>query len=250
MDDLKSQMITQTTRLDMFQESTLESLDEVKLATSGNTSDLRYLSEQVETLDNKSREKSIVIEGLLEKETDDEAKQLLTGYIQKELPDFKSEFIDSFYRIGRPKKKSLRLGNLKEPVVDNDQEKPPKSPVLNEEILPGLPATGSEEMKTPTYGEANGAQANDTESNKGVKTKTRSTVIGLRSSKWRDTILTRAADIRTNTGVKGFWINCDQNKNSRRKHQLVKACYERLRQNEYACSMKGAVITLRGRQYD
>lgn len=79
---------------------------------------------------------------------------------------------------------------------------------------------------------------------------TRLTILSLTSSKWRESILAKAPDIRANVGTKGFWINCDQNENSRRKYQLVKACYRLMVENEYSCSMKGSVIVFRGRQYD
>lgn len=41
----------------------------------------------------------------------------------------------------------------------------------------------------------------------------------------------------------------DQNDNSRRKRNLVKACFNLLKHNEFECSMKGSTIQLDGKQY-
>lgn len=257
MEEQKTQMLTQAARLDALQESTLESLDKLNLTTRGNACDLRQVSEQIETLDNKSRKKSIVIEGLPEKDNDEESKQLLVGYIQKILPDFKSEFIDSFYRIGRQKKNNRRTENPERTVIYDEQGllvSEPQTPT--EGIDKGVPVEEKGEINSAANGVLNGTQIREEEKDdvsgpsRARKQKCRSTVIGLTSTKWRETILARAADIRTNTAIKGFWINRDQNENIRRKHQLVKACYERLQQNEYPCSMKGSVIMFRGRRFD
>lgn len=53
----KDQLVSQAAKIDTLHENTLERIDELKMATSGNSSDLRQLTDQVEYLDNKSRKK-------------------------------------------------------------------------------------------------------------------------------------------------------------------------------------------------
>lgn len=113
-------MVSQTVKIDSLHESTLERIDELKMATSGNSSELRQLTDQMENLDNKSRKKSIVVDGLPEKDNDVEAKDTLVGFIQKVIPDFLSEHINVFYRVGKLQK--LRKVRAKQnPLQNQDQ---------------------------------------------------------------------------------------------------------------------------------
>lgn len=57
MEEQKSQMITLAAHMDALQELMLESLDEIKLTTRGNTSDLRQVSEQIENPGQQIQEK-------------------------------------------------------------------------------------------------------------------------------------------------------------------------------------------------
>lgn len=188
--------------------------------------------------------------GCLRKKNDEEAKKLLTGLIQKVLPDFQEEFIESFYRVGKIKRKPNNNNKPKHGInqekegPDSDSAQPPQhdnhegqahnpntepEPQINEQ------PDGKEKGKAPEQDKAG---------------KVRPTIIGLSTTLWRECCrYQNAADIRTNSGVKGLWINRDQNNNSRRRHQLVKACYSLMLSNKIACSMRGSVITYGGKQY-
>lgn len=83
-----------------MKEYTEENLDEVKLIASGNTSEMRLLTNKVENLDNKSRQRNLVVDGLPES-ADKSDKESLVKYIQKVLPDFTETNITSLYRVGK-----------------------------------------------------------------------------------------------------------------------------------------------------
>lgn len=238
----KDRMVSQAASIDTLHENTLEQMDELKMIAGGNTSDIRQLAEQVENLDNKSRKKNVVIDGLPEKESDAETKKTLTEYIQKVIPDFQETQIVMLYRIGKPPRKPKE-----EKVKDKSKHDPDDT------------GTGMENNPDAVNGKSGKNDLKDTvEETPNPETreaptpsrKPRTAIVGLATPKWRDLILTNAADIRSNAGVKGFWINRDQNDNSKRKHQLVKACYNLLIENGYHCTIKGSIITMRGRQYD
>lgn len=144
----------------------------------------------------------------------------MVKYIQKVLPDFSEANVVSLYRVGK-----LKIHKRKKQF----------KPELEE----------SEERETEeqnTEPDKRGPEA--------VKYKPRTAVVGLRSAEFIDLVLTRASDIRANSGSTQFWINRDQNDNSRRKHQMVRACYRLMLDRKYACSMKGSTITFQGKQYD
>lgn len=239
----KDQMVSQAAKIDTLHENTLESVDQIKMMASGNTSEIHFLAEQVEGIDNKTRRKSIVIDGLPEKDNEDSAKKLLVEYIQKVIPDFKEMYIESFYRVGKPPKK---------PKVTEKRDTPEQKDHDQQPVETGAqsPDPKSSQNAGDNSPELDTSQGRDPPRESEKNRKSRPTVVGLSSVKWRDLILGKASDIRSNTGVKGFWINRDQNDNSRRKHQLVKACYNLLTNNGFSCSMKGSIITMRGRQYD
>lgn len=79
--------------------------------------------------------------------------------------------------------------------------------------------------------------------------KPRSIIVVLDDETLRDNILSRAADIKKQNNNKYLWLNRDQNDNSRRKRNLVKACFNLLKHNKYECSMKGSLIHLDGKRY-
>lgn len=54
---------------------------------------------------------------------------------------------------------------------------------------------------------------------------------------------------KNNEKKKNLWLNPDQNDSSRRKRNLVKACFNLLKNNKYECSMKGSLIYMDGKQY-
>lgn len=216
---------------------TSESIDEVKLVASGNASDVRSLSSKVEMLDNKSRPRNIVMEGLPEG-TDKSDKGELTKHIQKVIPEFTEANITSLYRVGKlkkeRKKKEHRRNNNDETTVDSYVDEEGKSDANGQDN-----AIREEIRKTDNLAEK-----------PEVKYKPRTMIVKLCSTEMRDLVLARATDIRANSGLNHLWINRDQNDNSRRKHQMVKACYGLLLDKKYACSMRGSVITYQGKQYD
>lgn len=237
----KEQMVSQAAKIDTLHENTLENVDQIKMIASGNSSEIRYLADQVESLDNKARRESIVVDGLPEKDNEESDRDLLVQYIQKIIPDFRATYIEVFYRVGKPPKKQRINKKRTIPARENDE------PSGSQNLPPDSEASLSNSDSTTANAEA---EPNANGSGGGDLRRGRPAMVGLSSNKWRDLILSKASDIRANTGVKGFWINRDQNDNSRRKHQLVKACYNLLVANEYPCSIKGSIITMRGMQYD
>lgn len=79
--------------------------------------------------------------------------------------------------------------------------------------------------------------------------KPRSIIVVLDDEALRDKILSKATDIKKQNNNKYLWLNRDQNDNSRRKRNLVKACFDLLKQNKHECTMKGSTIYFDGKQY-
>lgn len=79
--------------------------------------------------------------------------------------------------------------------------------------------------------------------------KPRSIIAVLDEETLRDSILSKAADIKKKSNNKYLWLNRDQNDSSRRKRNLVKACFNLLKYNKYECSLKGSTIYIDGKQY-
>lgn len=216
---------------------TSENVDEIKLATSGNSNELKVLTNKVEILDNKMRQTNLVVEGLPE-DTEKSDKDVMTSYIQKVLPDFTAKNIISLYRIGKPKKKVNNGQDWKKtratapPGMSKKEEDELLGNKHDDDQLPS-PSDESNLVNTPV-----------------VKHKPRTTLIGFATPELRDLVLARASDIKANAGLDHFWINRDQNDNSRRKHQMVKACYKLMLDRKYACSMRGSIISFQGKQYD
>lgn len=74
-------------KVEEIKEYTKENVDEVKLIASGNTSEMRLLTNKVDILDNKSRQRNLVVDGLPEN-ADMNDKEALVMYVQKVLPEF------------------------------------------------------------------------------------------------------------------------------------------------------------------
>lgn len=206
--------------LEKIKESLERRMENMSLEIGGNTADIKQMTGHVESLDNKSRQRNIIIDGIPEEKDDAGTKTKVLEYIQKVLPKFESKNIVSCYRVGK-----LRKPRAKKIVYQRDLNKT----LPQDETQQKVEATDVGEIRQTQEKQEEGP-------------KPRLVVIGLRSAEARDLILSRAADIRANTGLKGFWINRDQNESSRRKHQLVKACYNLLVQNKYKCSIKGSTI--------
>lgn len=66
----------------------------------------------------------------------------------------------------------------------------------------------------------------------------------------REFVLKKAQEMREKSENKFLRINRDQNDNSKRRHSLIKSCYNLLLKNKYAALMKGSVITYNKKQYD
>lgn len=77
--------------------------------------------------------------------------------------------------------------------------------------------------------------------------KPRLLLVSLHDPAQRDLIIARASEIKKKANLNSFWINKDQNDNSKRRYALLKACYKLLLANSYPCSLKGSVITCNGR---
>lgn len=76
-----------------------------------------------------------------------------------------------------------------------------------------------------------------------------SIIVVLEDEAIRDNILSKASAIKKKSNNKYLWLNRDQNDSSRRKRNLVKACFGLLKHNKYECTLKGSTIYMDGKQY-
>lgn len=80
--------------------------------------------------------------------------------------------------------------------------------------------------------------------------KPRPLMVCLQDPGKRESILKKSTEIKEKSDNKFLRVNRDQNENSKRRHSLVKACYNLLLKNKYPASMRGSVITFNKKQYD
>lgn len=80
--------------------------------------------------------------------------------------------------------------------------------------------------------------------------KPRQIIVMLDDEKTRSRILGKVQDIKKLSNNKYLWINRDQNDNTRRKYNLIKSCFNLLKENGHPCSLKGSRISLNGKLFD
>lgn len=85
---------------------------------------------------------------------------------------------------------------------------------------------------------------------RGKKKKPRPILVSLNDQNSRDTLISKAADIKKGTDNAQFWINRDQSDSAKRRHGLVKACFKLMQANKLPCSMKGSAISYNNKLYD
>lgn len=85
-------------------------IDSVKTRAYGNSNQIRQHTTQIDGLDSKVRAENLVIEGLPEKENEDDNETLedLIMMVQKVLPDFKRSDIKFIMRMGKQRKNKKR----------------------------------------------------------------------------------------------------------------------------------------------
>lgn len=127
-------------------------------------------------------------------------------------------------------------------------------------LIEGLPENDSMDLKTqignmirtviPAHKDADIRQCYRIGKKTGKKKRPRSIMATLVNPDNRDNIIAQAKHIKKVQGYSHVWINRDQTEGSRRKHSLAKACYNRMQECGYSCTLKGSTILYDGHTYD